>query len=53
MSKYKGKDYLFAMNGQTGKMIGNLPISIPKVIAWLGGIFAAVFLLLFFGGMLF
>ena len=53
MSKYKGKDYLFAMNGQTGKMIGNLPISVPRAVAWFGGILAAVFLLLFFGGMLF
>ena len=25
-TEYEGKDYLFAMNGQTGKFIGNLPI---------------------------
>lgn len=37
---YKGKNYLFAMNGQTGKFIGNLPISIAKTI----GIFIGTFL---------
>lgn len=25
-TRYKGKDYLFAMNGQTGKFVGDLPI---------------------------
>jgi len=27
VSKYAGKDYLFAMNGQTGKIVGELPVS--------------------------
>ena len=27
VSKYEGKDYLFAMNGQTGKIVGELPVS--------------------------
>lgn len=31
-TKYKGKDYLFAMNGQTGKFIGNTPIDWPKAL---------------------
>ena len=26
-TKWEGKDYLFAMNGQTGKLVGNLPVS--------------------------
>lgn len=52
MSRYRDKEYLFAMNGQTGKLIGNLPISIPRAVAWFAGILAAVFLLLFLGGML-
>lgn len=30
--KFKDKLYLFAMNGQTGKIVGNVPISIPKLI---------------------
>ena len=38
---WKGKQYLFAMNGQTGKMVGDLPISKGKrwaafVGIWLG-----------------
>ncbi|MBR5501693.1 MAG: hypothetical protein IKV55_01535, partial [Oscillospiraceae bacterium] len=38
---WKGKKYLFAMNGQTGKMVGDLPISKGKRWAaflgiWLG-----------------
>lgn len=30
--KYNNKYYLFAMNGQTGEFVGNIPINIPKVI---------------------
>ncbi|MCL2003341.1 MAG: hypothetical protein FWG72_04965 [Oscillospiraceae bacterium] len=30
-SYFNGKDYLFAMNGQTGKMLGNLPIDKGKM----------------------
>ncbi len=30
-TKWDGKDYLFAMNGQTGKLIGDLPIDQGKV----------------------
>ena len=26
MSKYQDKEYLFAMNGQTGKIVGELPV---------------------------
>ncbi len=29
---YKDKIYKFAMNGQTGKMVGNVPISYPKLL---------------------
>ncbi|HOQ75776.1 MAG TPA: hypothetical protein PK369_04295 [Thermoclostridium sp.] len=51
--KHKDKKYLFAMNGQTGKVVGNLPISIGRVIAWFSGIAAAVFTALFLiGGVL-
>ena len=32
--KYNGKPYLFAMNGQTGEFIGNLPTDIGKVILY-------------------
>ena len=37
-TKWKGKDFLFAMNGQTGRLVGDLPISWGKF--W--GLFAAI-----------
>lgn len=37
-TKWKGKNFLFAMNGQTGKMIGDLPVSMRRFFAWFGGI---------------
>lgn len=41
-TKYRNKDYLFAMNGQTGKLVGNLPIDWGRFFAWWGGIAGAV-----------
>jgi hypothetical protein len=41
------KKYLFAMNGQTGKVVGTLPLSIGRAFAWFFGIAAAVFAALF------
>lgn len=41
-TRYKDKDYLFAMNGQTGKFVGNLPISKGRLFGCWGGIAAAV-----------
>ena len=41
-SKFNGKNYLFAMNGQTGKMTGTFPICPKRSIAWFSGICAAV-----------
>lgn len=37
-TKWHGKDFLFAMNGQTGKLVGDLPVSWGKF--W--GIFAGI-----------
>ena len=37
-TKWQGKNYLFAMNGQTGKLVGDLPTSAGKF--W--GTFAAI-----------
>lgn len=37
-TKWKDKDYLFAMNGQTGKLIGDLPVDKGKFAAWMAGI---------------
>lgn len=39
---YKGSRYTFAMNGQTGKFVGNLPIDKGKKNAAFGGIIAGV-----------
>ena len=47
-SNWQGKTYLFAMNGQSGKMMGDLPVSKPKLAAWVVGVFAAVFALMHF-----
>lgn len=41
-TKWEGKQFLFAMNGQTGKLIGDLPVSKGKFWAWFGGIAASV-----------
>lgn len=37
-TKYKGEDYHFAMNGQTGKLVGNLPVSWGAFFAWWAGL---------------
>ena len=37
-TKWEGKDFLFAMNGQTGKLVGKLPVSTKRVV----GLFAAI-----------
>lgn len=55
---YKGEKYIFAMNGQTGKFVGNLPIDNGAYFRWLAlltfGISAATFgislLIHLFGG---
>lgn len=43
---YKDSEHIFAMNGQTGKMVGKPPICKGKVAAWFAGISASCFLLL-------
>lgn len=49
-TRYNGKEYLFAMNGQTGKFVGNLPIDMKKLLIYgLGtftGSFAAIWLIM-------
>ncbi len=37
---YKGEKYIFAMNGQTGKFVGNLPIDWGAFWRWFLGLFA-------------
>lgn len=45
-TKWKGKDFLFAMNGQTGKLIGDLPVDWRKFFAWFTCISLPMMLLL-------
>lgn len=42
-TKWNDRDFLFAMNGQTGKMTGNLPVDPVKSAAWFGGVSAGVY----------
>ena len=53
VNKYKGKDHLFIVNGQTGKVVGETPISRWKQLGFAGLLFAASWLLVVFGGALF
>ena len=41
-TKWQDKNYLFAMNGQTGKMAGDLPVDKALARKWFWGITAAV-----------
>ena len=55
-TKYEGKLYTFAMNGQTGKIIGNLPIDKKKTVKYFFAAFgicaAVVSALLLLGGII-
>lgn len=43
---YKQSEHTFAMNGQTGKIVGKPPLSFGKIAAWFGGISAGTFVAL-------
>lgn len=45
VSKYQGKDYLFAMNGQTGKIVGELPCSTAQSVKWFLIVFCITFVI--------
>ena len=44
-TKYKGKNYIFAMNGQTGRFVGDLPVDWKAFFGWWGGLTAVIGLL--------
>lgn len=48
--KYNEKTYLFAINGQTRKLAGIPPLSIPKLLGFCGGLLAALTLIFTVGG---
>lgn len=41
-TKWNGENYLFAMNGQTGKMVGGLPLDKAMYRKWLFGLTGAI-----------
>ena len=41
-TKWNGKDYLFAMNGQSGKLVGDLPMDKKKFWSMFFGIGAGL-----------
>ena len=47
-TKWNGEDFLFAMNGQTGRLVGDLPVDNGKVIRWSLTIFFPMAIILFF-----
>ena len=41
-TRWNGANYLFAMNGQTGKLVGDLPAARSRVVGWFAGVASAV-----------
>ncbi|MCI8465963.1 MAG: hypothetical protein HFI63_08920 [Lachnospiraceae bacterium] len=54
--RYQEKNYQFVINGQTGKMVGTLPLSKRRMLGWWAGlttgIFTAMTLISIVGGLL-
>ena len=44
--RYQGKEYVFHVNGQSGKISGSTPVSVKKVLAYGSTVFAALWILL-------
>ena len=45
-TRWQDGDYLFAMDGQTGRLVGDLPVSWGKVVLWFFGLFAVLCMVL-------
>ena len=52
-TNYRGKRYTFAMNGQTGKLTGTLPVCPLRSAMWFSGIFVGVTVIASLAQMLF
>lgn len=50
--RYAGNNYQFMLNGQTGKIVADRPISKKRAVAWFGVITAAAFVVTMLGGLL-
>lgn len=49
--RYKGKEHSFMLNGQTGKIVADRPISMNRAFAWFGIIFLITFIITEIGGL--
>lgn len=45
-TEYKGKNYVFGMNGQTGKLMGDIPESPLRIVGILASVFVAMQIIL-------
>lgn len=52
INKYKGKDHVFIINGQTGKVVGDTPISTLRQIVFALIVFVVTWIICVFGGAL-
>lgn len=52
VNKHKGKDHLFVLNGQTGKVVGDTPIDRLKQFLFFGAFTLGTLLITLFGGAL-
>lgn len=50
--RYNNKDYLFTLNGQTGKIVADRPVSKARAAVWFAGITAVMFVILYIIGKL-
>lgn len=53
INKFKDKEHAFIINGQTGKVVGDTPISGLRQLVFGASVFAAVWFIAVFGGALF
>lgn len=50
--RYKGKDYMFTLNGQTGKIVAKRPVSLMRQLAMVGALTLAFFAMGIIGSIL-
>lgn len=53
VNKFEGKEYIFMINGQTGKVVGSAPISFKKQSLFAASVFGILWIISVFGGALF